>query len=108
MLRVWWGPHARTVAARATDEELETGTCVTLLHEQADVWAQLWAGTINEINRQRRESAVTELASSRRFLEWTTDRLFGDDSGDLVAGLVPVVVPQADQRYAATGGLVSY
>ena len=108
MLRLWRGPHARTFAARATDEELETGTCVTLLHEQADDWAQLWADTVNEINRQRRESAVTELSSSRGFLERTADRLLSDDSGDLVAGFVPVVVPQADQRYAATGGLVSY
>ena len=108
VLRVWSGSHARTFAARATDEDTETRGCVVLLHQQADQWAQLWADTVNEINRRRRESAVAELSSSRGFLERGADLLLGDDSGDLTAEFVAVTVPRADQRYAATGELVTY
>lgn len=78
------------------------------LLDDADAWAQVWADTVNQINRQRREEAVERRRNERGHGERFVDIFHGDDSDDLVRSVQLVTVPTAPTRYAATGGLESF
>ena len=107
-LGAWTGPHARTFAARASDNHAAAAVCSGLLREEADQWAWVWAETVNMLNQQRRENAVADMSSTRGLGEQFGDLFLGDESGDRVAEFESVAVPRAENRYAATGGLVSF
>ena len=59
----------------------------------------------NRVNRERRAEAVERLRRERGVGERFVDVFHGDDSDDLVRRVDQVLVPIAQTRYSATGGL---
>jgi len=105
--RRWEGELEVTFGHRMQDEADDLSARSRELLDDADAWARVWADTVNELNRQRREAAVERRRSERGFGEQFVDIFHGDDSDDLVRSVEPVAVPTAQARYAATGGLES-
>ncbi len=103
--RRWDGPHRDEFVVRLADEVDDLGDRVRRLRVEADAWAQVWADTVNELNRRRREEAVERVRSDRGVGESFVDLFVGDDSEQHVRGHHPVPVPTATSRFAATGGL---
>ncbi len=72
---------------------------------EADAWASVWATTVDHLNHQRRQAAVDRISDARGTGERFVDVFVGDDSGQQVRPVEPVLVPTAATRFAATGGL---
>ncbi len=104
-MRAWDGPHRDEFDFRFRGEADDLGDRVRRLRVEADAWAQVWADTVNETNRRRREDAVERISASRGVGESFVDLFVGDDSDQQVRDHRPVSVPLAVHRYAATGGL---
>ena len=106
--RRWEGEHEVAFGLRMEGEADDLSARSRELLNDADAWARVWADTVNEINRQRREAAVEQRRAERGFGERFVDVFRGDDSEDLVRSVQLVVVPTAQTRYVATGGLELY
>ena len=104
----WEGEHEVTFGLRMGSEADDLTACSRELADDADAWARIWADTVNQINRQRRDAAVEQLRRERGIGERFIDVFHGDDSDGLVPPVELVAVPTARTRYAATGGLESF
>ena len=103
--RSWEGELEVTFGRRMGDEADDLSARSRELFDDADAWAQVWAETVNRINRQRRDQAVEQRRNERGYGEQLVDVFHGDDSEGLVRSVQLVAVPTAHTRYAATGGL---
>ena len=103
--RLWEGEHETTFGLRMKNEANDLAALEGDLLADADAWAQVWADTVNQLNRQRRNDAVERRRNERGFGEQLVDIVHGDDSDALVRPLELVPVPTAQTRYTATGGL---
>ncbi|MGH1490131.1 MAG: hypothetical protein ACRBK7_12185 [Acidimicrobiales bacterium] len=107
-LRRWSGQHGETFRARLDDEAEDLSAVSRSLRAEADEWAWVWAQTVNDINRRRREAAVERAQELRGVGEQIIDVFHGDDSEQQVRSFDLVAVPTAASRYAATGGLETF
>lgn len=106
--RLWSGDHGDTFRSRMEYEAQELSSVARGLMTEADEWAHVWAQTVNQINRRRREAAVQQVRDQRGVGEQIIDVFVGDDSDQLVRAFHPVAVPTAASGYAPTGGLESF
>lgn len=106
--RRWEGEHEVTFGLRMSDEADDLTARSRELLDDADAWARIWADTVDQMNRRRRDDAVEQRRNERGVGEQLVDIVHGDDSDDLVRPFESVPVPTAQTRYAATGGLESF
>jgi hypothetical protein len=103
--RRWESEHEVTFGLRMESEADDLSARSRELLDDADAWARVWADAVNRINRERRAEAVERLRRERGVAERFVDVFHGDDTDDLVRRVDPVLVPIAQTRYSATGGL---
>ena len=106
--RHWEGEHEVTCGLRMSDEADDLTARSRELLDDADAWARIWADTVDQMNRRRRDDAVERRRNERGVGKQIVDIFHGDDSDDLVRPFESVAVPMAQTRYAATGGLESF
>ena len=102
------GEHEVTCGLRMSDEADDLTARSRELLDDADAWARIWADTVDQMNRRRRDDAVERRRNERGVGKQIVDIFHGDDSDDLVRPFESVAVPMAQTRYAATGGLESF
>lgn len=113
----WEGAYGVEFVGRRDDEITKESNVVAQLRGEADLWAQAWAGAMDQQNKNNRAARVTELAEEKRddrsLLEKGTDGLgiSSDESwqeaNDEVPMPAPVAVPVAP-HYTATAQETTY
>lgn len=94
----WEGSYGDEFVSRRENERTDRIAVESALREDAQLWAQAWAGAMDQQNRNNRMAHIDELAEELRddrgWLERNVgDRFTGDDSFDQAVSQTPEPAP---------------